>query len=343
MLDSAESGYGAQVDPDNQRDTEAAPESGLNPMMAGFIGSSPEMLAVYELIAKVSSQTYPVLIQGESGTGKELAARSIHLLGPRRHKALVSLNCSGLVPTLAESELFGYVQGAFTGALHTKRGLVEAADGGTLFLDEISEMSVDLQPKLLRWLQEGEIMPVGSTKQKMVDVRVVAATNRDPEAEVLSGNFRQDLFFRLNVVKIEIPPLRKRKSDILLLTRHFLKKFSPPEGPEYVMSDEALEHLVGYHWPGNVRELENAIRRAIALGSGSVLRVEDLPRMKLSAAGFLSEEEELSTLEKIEKHAIQRALQETRGNRKAAAALLGIGKSTLHRRLKQWDNHRNGS
>jgi two-component system response regulator HydG len=218
-----------------------------------------------------------VLILGESGTGKELVARSIHFSGARKDRPFVPVDCSSLVPTLIESELFGHVKGAFTGAQHGKQGLLEAANGGTLFLDEIGDMPVDLQAKLLRALQEREVKPVGSTERRRINVRVMAATNRDLDGAIRTGAFRQDLYFRLNVVQVKLPALRERKSDIPLLVMAFLDKFCDPQLPARSISEEAMRHLVAYDWPGNVRELENCIERAVALSSGPIVRVADLP------------------------------------------------------------------
>src|ERR1700683_25598 len=233
------------------------------PGFAGLIGVSPKMQRVYRLIEKVSQHNYPVLILGESGTGKELVARSIHFSGTRRKDPFVPVDCSSLVPTLIESELFGYVKGAFTGAVHSKTGLMQSAGNGTLFLDEIGDLPVDLQAKLLRALQEREVKPVGSTERVSLAVRVIAATNRDLEAAVRQGGFRQDLFFRLNVVQIKLPPLLERKSDIPLLVSSFLEKYSEAHGKTRTISEDAIARLMGYDWPGNVREVENAVERAI--------------------------------------------------------------------------------
>ncbi len=308
------------------------------PGFGGLIGVSPKMQRVYKLIEKVSQHNYPVLILGESGTGKELVARSIHFLGPRRQKPFVPVDCSALVPTLIESELFGYVKGAFTGALHAKQGLLEAAEGGTLFLDEIGDLPVDLQAKLLRALQEREVKPVGSTERIPIHVRVIAATHRDLESAIRSGSFRQDLYFRLNVVQIKLPPLRERKSDIPLLVNAFLEKYSDPERAVRTISEEAMRRLMAYDWPGNVRELENAIERALALGSGPILHMADLPSNLQYASGErLPENNELVPLEELERRAIFRALRETGGDKLAAARLLGIGKTTLYRKLKQYE------
>jgi DNA-binding NtrC family response regulator len=308
------------------------------PGFAGLIGLSPKMQRVYKLIEKVSQHNYPVLILGESGTGKELVARSIHFSGTRRNKAFAPVDCSALVPTLIESELFGYVKGAFTGANTNKQGLMEAAGSGTLFLDEIGDLPIDLQAKLLRALQEKEIRPVGSTDRVPISVRVIAATNRDLEAAVRTGNFRQDLFFRLNVVQIKMPPLRDRKGDIPLLVNSFLEKFSDADAPTRTISEDAMIRLMAYDWPGNVRELENAIERAIALGTGPILHVGDLPsNLQYGTGERLPQNDELLPLDELERRAIMRALRESGGDKLAAARLLGIGKTTLYRKLKQYE------
>jgi len=311
------------------------------PGFGGLIGMSPRMQRVYKLIQKVSQHTYPVLILGESGTGKELVARSIHFSGPRKNKPFAPVDCSSLVPTLIESELFGYVKGAFTGAQHAKQGLFEAAGEGTLFLDEIGDLPIDLQAKLLRALQEREIKPVGSNERIGIRARVIAATNRDLESAIRTGGFRQDLYFRLNVVQIKLPPLRERKTDIPLLANTFLEKFSDPARPIHTISEDAMRRMMAYDWPGNIRELENAIERAVALGSGPILHVTDLPsNLQYTTSEKLSDVDELVPLEILERRAIFRALQETSGDKLAAARLLGIGKTTLYRKLKQYESGR---
>src|SRR6266705_2529295 len=247
------------------------------PGFGGLIGVSMKMQRVYKMVEKVSQHEYPVLVLGESGTGKELVARSIHFSGPRRERPFAPVDCSALVPTLIESELFGYVKGAFTGAVQAKQGLLEAAQGGTLFLDEIGDMPVDLQAKLLRALQEREVKPVGSTERRQINVRIIAATHRDLDSAIRAGAFRQDLYFRLNVVQIKLPPLRDRKTDIPLLVAAFLEKYSPNDGPVRTISADTMQRLMAHDWPGNVRELENAIERAIAMSSGPLIHVADLP------------------------------------------------------------------
>ena len=300
-----------------------------------LIGQSAPMYLLYELIGKVSQSTSPVLVIGDTGTGKELVVRAIHSGGLRREKALVPVDCSALTPTLVESELFGHVKGAFTGADHSKRGLLQAANEGTIFLDEIGELPMFLQAKLLRALQEKEVRPVGSTEQIQIDVRVIAATNRDLEAGVRAGTFRQDLYFRLNVVQIRLPALRERKVDIPLLVAHFLDKFSDPLQPVRAISDDALRRLMAYDWPGNVRELENAIECALTLSSDSVLTADDLASVPYrTSAPNAPHSNELVPLEELERRAIANSLRETGGNKHAAARLLGIGKTTLYRKLK---------
>jgi len=308
------------------------------PGFGELIGTSQKMSRVYRLVEKVSHHNYPVLVLGESGTGKELVARSIHFLGDRRNKPFVPVDCSALAPTLIESELFGYVKGAFTGANHTKQGLLESAGGGTLFLDEIGDLPVDLQAKLLRALQEHEVRPVGSNERVAISARVIAATHRDLESAVRSGGFRQDLFFRLNVVQIKLPPLRERKNDIPLLVHTFLEKFSDAQGKVRTISEDAIARLLAYDWPGNVRELENAVERAVALGSGPILHVGDLPsNLKYDMPAPLPDKDEFLPLEELERRAILRALRESGGDKLRAARLLGIGKTTLYRKLKQYD------
>ncbi|HEY2547231.1 MAG TPA: sigma-54 dependent transcriptional regulator [Candidatus Acidoferrum sp.] len=307
------------------------------PGFGGMIGVSAKMQRVYKMIEKVSQHEYPVLILGESGTGKELVAKSIHYSGIRKERPFAPVDCSSLVPTLIESELFGYVKGAFTGAMQSKQGLLEAAQGGTLFLDEIGDMPVDLQAKLLRALQEREVKPVGSTERRHINIRIIAATNRDLESAIRTGAFRQDLFFRLNVVQIKLPPLRERKSDIQLMVISFLEKFSDPHGPPRTISDDAMRRLIAYDWPGNVRELENAIERAVAMGSGPIVHVGDLPsNLHYPSSERVPDKDELLPMEELERRAILRTLRETGGDKLAAARMLGIGKTTLYRKLKQY-------
>ena len=304
-------------------------------MPAELVGASQKMQGVRELIKKVGPNDCPVLILGESGTGKELVARAIHLAGPRRDKPFIAVDCSALVPTLIESELFSHLKGAFTGTTANKQGLLPAANGGTLFLDEIAELSPECQAKVLRAIQEKGIKPVGSNQWFSIDARVIAATSRDLQSRMREGTFRQDLYFRLNVVQIKLPPLRDRKSDIPLLVAAFLARFSDPSRSVCNISDEAQTRLMAYDWPGNVRELENAIERAVALGAGPVLQLEDLPpSLDSESQGELSVRDNLLPLEKLEQRAIFYALRQTNGDTLAAACLLAIGESTLYRKLK---------
>src|SRR5437667_2338057 len=242
-----------------------------------IVGRAPEMEKLYRIIAKAAQSTHPVLILGESGTGKEMVARSIHFSGPFRDKPFIPVDCGSLVPTLIESELFGYVKGAFTGAMQAKDGLLAIAEGGTVFLDEVGELPVDLQAKLLRAIHEKEIRPVGSTKRIAINVRILAATNRDLEQAVAQGMFRRDLYFRLNVLSLRIPALRERRQDIPLLAGFFLDRLSRTSGQERTISEEALKILLAYDWPGNVRELENCLERSCAFTSNAIIQVRDLP------------------------------------------------------------------
>ncbi len=247
------------------------------------------------------------------------------------------VDCSALAPTLIESELFGYVKGAFTGAMQNKKGLLEAADQGTLFLDEIGNLPLDLQSKLLRALQEKEIRRLGATERTSIDTRVVAATNCDLESAIRCGNFRQDLYFRLNVVQIVLPPLRERKTDIPLLVDYFLEKFCDPQRPVRTISEDAMRRLIDYDWHGNVRELENAVQRALVLGSGPILEVEDLSYdIQYPSDGLLPKSDEFPPLGEVERRAILRALRESCGDKKEAARRLGIGRTTLYRKLKEY-------
>jgi DNA-binding NtrC family response regulator len=311
------------------------------PGFGGLIGMSARMERVYRLIEKVSLRDHPVLIQGESGTGKELAARSIHYLGSRKDKPFVPVECSALAPALFESELFGYTRGAFTGALEAKQGLMESANGGTLLLDDIGDMSLEMQAKLLRALEEGEIQPVGSTERRAINIRVVAATNRDLELGIKNASFRQDLFSRLNVVEIKLPSLRERKSDIPLLVTSFLEKFSRQDETTRELTEDAMRRLMAYDWPGNVRELENTIERAVALGSGPYVTVANLPTtLQYPSAERAPEKEELLPLDELERRAILSTLRQTGGDKQSAARVLGIGKTTLYRKLKQYQIER---
>jgi two-component system response regulator AtoC len=303
-----------------------------------FIGRTQQILQVYKTIAKVANTKSTVLIYGESGTGKELVARSIHYNSLRNQRPFIPVDCASLVETLLETELFGHVRGAFTGALFTKKGLFEEADGGTLFIDELSNLNLSLQTKLLRFLQEHEIKRVGGTESIAVDVRVVAATNQPLEPLIKKGTFREDLFYRLNVVSITLPPLRERKEDIPMLANHFLQKFSEEHHKAIShISPEALEILMRHHWPGNVRELENTIERAIILSPHPIILPEDLPQKLLGSerAGLTLFSEKPLSLKEVEKSYVLKVLQETKGNKKKAAEILGIDRTTLYRILEK--------
>ena len=308
----------------------------------GIIGASPKIQDVLRMIARLKDTRTPVLITGESGTGKELVARAIHFRGGFSSQPFVAVDCGSLVPTLIESELFGYEKGAFTGAIRSKPGLFQAASGGTIFLDEIGELPLELQAKLLRVLQEKEVRPVGSNHRTKVDVRVVAATNRDLEAAYKDGTFRKDLYFRLNVVTVHLPALRERRADIPMLAHWFIDRYAPGTGLQ--ISTGAMKCLLDYDWPGNVRELENCIERAIALGGHNPLDVSDLPPavaifgadMATPSKGFNSVYES-SDLEDIERVTIQRVFSEVNGDKVLAGKMLGISRATLYRKLKRYN------
>src|SRR5437588_3839171 len=285
----------------------------------GIIGTSANIQDVLRMISRLKDTRTPVLISGESGTGKELAARAIHFRGSMAQTPFVAVDCGSLVPTLMESELFGYEKGAFTGATKSKAGLFQAANGGTIFLDEIGELPLEMQAKLLRVLQEKEVRPVGSNERAKVDVRVIAATNRDLEQAYKDGTFRKDLFFRLNVVSIHTPSLRERKSDIPSLVQWFLEKNTPQRVVH--VSSQAMKLMLDYDWPGNVRELENCVERAVALGADDVLDIHDLPPAVRSGQSdapqiFLASEGVVpSDLEELEKQTIQRVFDQVMGDK----------------------------
>lgn len=306
----------------------------------GIVGRAPEMEKLYRMIAKAAQSSHPVLILGESGTGKELVARSIHFSGPFHNKPFIPVDCGSLVPTLIESELFGYVKGAFTGAVQSKDGLLTMAEGGTVFLDEIGEMPVDLQAKLLRALQEKEIRPVGSTRRIAINVRILAATNRDLEQAVAQGAFRRDLYFRLNVLNLRIPALRERRQDIPLLAAYFLERLSHDTGRERALSDAALKAMLAFDWPGNVRELENCLERACAMNSGPTIQLADLPSPLHGGNGHVSVSSDVSAkiipMSELEKRTILNTITQLNGDKLLAARLLGIGKTTLYRKLKEY-------
>jgi DNA-binding NtrC family response regulator len=306
----------------------------------GLVGRAPEMERLYRIITKAANSTHPVLIMGESGTGKEVVARAVHYTGTYKDKPFIPVDCGSLVPTLIESELFGYVKGAFTGAQHSKQGLLAMADGGTVFLDEIGELPIDLQSKLLRALQEKEIRPVGGTKAVPINVRILAATNRDLEQAVQQGTFRRDLYFRLNVLTLRIPPLRERKQDIPLLVGHFLERAERATGFQRNISDDALKLMLAYDWSGNVRELENCLDRACALTSGPTIHVGDLPttiqNWHVQTQATLAPQAPAAPTNSIVPIAEMEAIERLHGDKLEAARLLGIGKTTLYRKLKEY-------
>lgn len=301
-----------------------------------MLGSAESMQQVYRLARKVAFRETPVLIYGETGTGKELVARAIHAESSRRGGLFIVVDCGVLPPNLIESELFGYVAGAFTGATRAKEGLFQAAHGGTLFLDEIGELPLGLQPKLLRVLQEGEVRPVGATRAVPVNVRVIAATHRDLQEEVRVDRFREDLYFRLAVVTLKVPSLRDRRDDIPLLTQHFVERTAGP-GFDTTILPDAMDLLRQYDWPGNVRELANAIERAVALNTNGPIRKEDLPTAVQSSTGpSIARGNGSLSIAEAERHAIEHALKRANNNKIEAARLLGIGKTTLYRKLKEY-------
>ena len=316
---------------------DAAPPQ-ASPTPYGLIGESEPVRKLLKAVSKVASTSATVLITGESGTGKELVARAIHYCSQRASASFVPVNCGSIPEGLLESELFGYLKGAFTGADESRAGFFQTADGGTVFLDEISETSLNMQVKLLRVLQDGEVLMVGSSRGRKVDVRVLASTNKDLPRLVKEGLFREDLFFRLNVVTIELPPLRERGDDVLLLIRHFSRKFSKELGrPMPRFSDEALHVLKNCHpWPGNVRELENLVHRLAVMTEGDCIDVPDLPSlMRFSALRSPSLDR---TLAEVEAEHIRNVLANVDGNRTRAAEVLGIDRKTLRERLRKMGN-----
>ena len=329
----------------------------------GIVGSSAKIQEVLRVASRLKDTRTAVLISGESGTGKELIARAIHFRGAFANRPFVAVDCGSLVPTLIESELFGYEKGAFTGALKSKQGLFQSADTGSVFLDEIGELPLELQAKLLRVLQEKEVRPVGSNQRVKVDVRIIAATNRDLEAAYKAGTFRKDLYFRLNVVTVHVPALRERRSDIPMLVNWFCERYSP--GGDLRVSSAAMKALMNYDWPGNVRELENCVERAVALGNRTLIDLSDLPPTiaalnppvsqqssdstpelvsDLAASSEVSPVESaaaapLSTtdLEDIERATIRRVFEQVKGDKALAGRMLGISRATLYRKLKRYN------
>ncbi|MBT9330391.1 sigma-54 dependent transcriptional regulator [Acidipila sp. 4G-K13] len=315
--------------------------------MGNIIGQSPEMEKLYRILSKVAQSTHPVLILGESGTGKELVAHAIHAHGPGAGRPFVPVDCGSLVPSLIESELFGHVKGAFTGAERTKDGLLVSAEGGTVFLDEIGELPLDLQAKLLRALQEKEVRPVGGSQRIPIRARILTATHRDLAGMVEQGRFRRDLYYRLNVVKLQLPALRDRKEDIPLLAAYFLERNSREYRRDFRLSADTLSFISEYHWPGNVRELANAIDRACNTASDEVIEIGEmttsirdsyLHRLQTLRPRADAPVQELAVmpLAEMERQAILTTLNQVRGDKLLAARLLGIGKTTLYRKLKEY-------
>ena len=303
-----------------------------------IIGRSESLRRAVELARKVAATDTSVLLTGETGTGKEVFAQAIHHASPRAREAFVAVNCSAFSKELLESELFGHVKGAFTGAVFSRRGLLEEAQGGTVFLDEIGELTLATQAKLLRAIQEHEIRPVGGNKPVTVNVRFITATNRNLQEDVTAGRFREDLYYRLNVLTIRLPSLRERPGDLPVLALHFLRRLGAASGRKHlVFSPECLESLTRYHWPGNVRELANAVERAIALTEGSVISRLDLPAAYVpSPAPRGSAPHGCATLRVQEREAISEVLRANGGNVRAAAQSLGIARSVLYRRLRRY-------
>lgn len=307
--------------------------------IGNIIGKHPLMMAVYKTIGRISDSASTVLLLGESGTGKELIARAIHFNSARADRPFVVVNCAAVPETLLESELFGYVKGAFTGAFTAKRGLFEEAHGGTCFLDEIGDMPLALQAKLLRVLQEHEIRRLGANETISVDIRIIAATNKDLKAAIRNQIFREDLYYRLDVVSITVPPLRERASDIPLLAGYFIEKYTQMYGkPSHLLAPQALSLLESYSWPGNVRELENVIERAVTLSSSTVLDESILPADLLSRhpAPVNDGQNQFLKLEELEELQIRKALEMAHGNKAEAAKLLGIHRKTLYRMAKRY-------
>ena len=304
---------------------------------SSIVFSSPRFRKVYDLTLQVASSDANILILGESGTGKELIARTVHTNSGRRERPFVSLNCAALSDSLLESQLFGHLRGAFTGAIMNQKGLLEEADGGTLFLDEIGDVSSTVQAKLLRVIQEKEFIPIGSTKLKTADVRFVAATNRDLQQEVAEGRFREDLYYRLNVISLTLPPLRERTEDVEPLARHFVKRFAARMKKElHGIAPDALLCMTRYHWPGNVRELENVIERAVILAQGPVLTSDLLPVCNRVLPIRSDELQPLVSLDVLERQHILGVYKQTGGHKSKTAEILGVSRKTLDRKLAEY-------
>ena len=307
------------------------------PGLQNIIGKSPKMVRLMDLIRRVSNVTANILIQGESGTGKEIVARTIHSLGNRRSASFLPINCAAIPEQLLESELFGHVRGSFTGATTEKKGLFVEADGGSLFLDEIGDLTPVLQTKLLRVLQDQQIRPVGGVHFTKVDVHILAATHRDLRSMIMEDKFREDLFYRLNVVPIQVPPLRERVEDIPVLVEYFIKKFAAKNGVRVErITPEALAHLIAYGWPGNVRELENVIERAVVLSQSAILGVDDIMGGLVEKAreNFSQMHADMPTLDQLEERYIKSVLARVGDRKEEAARILGINRRTLYRKEK---------
>jgi transcriptional regulator with PAS, ATPase and Fis domain len=301
------------------------------------------MQEVYRFLERIKGSVSPVLINGETGTGKELVAHAIHRNSKRKNRPLIILNCTAISKNLMESELFGHVKGAFTGAVANKKGIFESADGGTLFLDEIGEIGVDTQPKLLRVLEEGTFRPVGGSREKKADVRIITATNRDLRKMIAKGHFREDLYYRINVINISLPPLRKKKEDISLLVEHFIKSLEAGEGRQRKFSEKALRKLEQYNYPGNVRELKNIVERTLAICQKDIMCIKDLAlelKTKDGQQSPLTLGEQEQTLKDVKKHAereaIIKALKQAHGNKVKAAQLLHISRPTLYTKIEEY-------
>jgi DNA-binding NtrC family response regulator len=322
----------------SQRHAPLSPEKSRERGIDFIVGQSPAMQKVFAKIRRAAPSDSTVLLTGESGTGKELAARAIHNLSPRRHEEFVPVDCSALVETLLESELFGHVKGSFTGAHQTKHGLFELANHGTFFFDEITNLSLNIQAKLLRVIQEREFMKVGSQKRIKLDIRIIASSNRDLQDAIKAGAFREDLYYRLSVIPIHLPPLRERNGDIPLLVEHFLEKYRQRGDREIAgVSNQAMKMLGAYSWPGNVRELEHTIERIVILEDGDVIQPEHLPSFisqRQSEFQVFSDGE--YTLEEVEKRYIQMILRRTKGRRQEAARILGINRKTLSSKIEKY-------
>jgi two-component system response regulator AtoC len=310
---------------------------GKDNIMAGFVGTSPAMQEIFAMIKKLAVVNCNVLLQAETGTGKQMVARAIHTLSPRKDHPFIYFNCGGFTEELISSELFGHEKGAFTGATHTKIGLFETAAGGTVLLDEVGEMPLSMQVKLLHVLQERQILRVGGTRPIDLDIRIIAATNKDLKHAIAAGTFREDLFFRLNVVGLHLPRLAERKDDIPLLISHFIDKFNLAFGKRIgSVSSPVAEILANYNYPGNVRELENIIQRAVALADGEEIRVRDLPASLQKHASHPDDDEALLTLDEVEKAHIAKVLEKTNYNKNLASMILGLPRTTLWRRMRKY-------